>query len=161
MVHAKVDTPEEFPQKNGFVSPTVLPSEAVSWDLTTFMDIMAKQREGRAGGEDGVVAESVKRLPTEAKAALYHQLYHQLDDTLRGAQPQPAHWRRANVSLIPEILQASLPGDVRPITVLPMSVKLAAKLWLSAAMPYLTLRRQSSHGFRASFQAAEVHNMMR
>lgn len=70
-------------RENGFDLPTALPGEAVAGDLAAFMDIVGKQREGRAGGEDGVVAEFVKRLPTEAKEALYHQLV----ERLRGAQP--------------------------------------------------------------------------
>lgn len=136
MIGAEAQTPEEFLRENAFDLPTVLPNEAVAGDLTAFMDIVNKQRDGRAGGEDGVVADFVKQIPTEAKEALYHQLV----DTLRGAQPQPAHRRRASVSLTPKVLQASLPGDIRPMTVLSVSVKLAAKLWLAAAMPYLVLR---------------------
>lgn len=149
MVGTEAQTPEEFLRDNAFGLPTVLPSEAVAGDLMAFVDVVNKQREGRAGGEDGMVAEFVKRLPTEAKEALYHQLV----DTLRGAQPQPAHWRRASVSLTPKLLHASLPDDFRPITVLSVSVTLAA-------MPYLVLRKQRSRGFRASFQAAQVHRLM-
>lgn len=143
------EDPAHFLERNGFAKAGVLPAQEVAGTFEAFLDIVAKQKEGRAGGEDGAVAEFIKRLPAE------------LVETLRGAQAQPTHWLRASVSLIPHILQAALPGDVRPIIVLSVSVKLAAKLWLEAAKPYLELRSSSPHGIRPMFRAAEVHRLMR
>lgn len=53
------------------------------------------------------------------------------------------------------------PGDFRPITVLPVCLKLTMRAWLCAASPYLELRRPPSHGFRAAWQPAEAHFVLR
>lgn len=52
-------------------------------------------------------------------------------------------------------------GDIRPIKVLPVALKVTMKVWLHVASDYLALRRQPSHGFRKSLQPAEVHHILR
>lgn len=63
----------------------------------------------------------------------------------------------ASATLIPKFVGAIAPGSFRPITVLPVMLKLAMRTWLELASPYLYLRRALSHGVRPGFQAAEVH----
>lgn len=104
-----------------------------------------------------MVAEFVNALSPDAKFKMYYTLL----DILSGKARQPEHWHRATVTLIPKLAQALREGDFRPITVLSTTLKLAAKMWLIAAEPYICLRRESSHGFRPAFQAAEVHHLLR
>lgn len=121
--------------------------------FSDFLTIVSKQKKGRGGGgggEDEVVAEFVQHLQVESKSMLY-QLLH---ETLTRRSPQPQHWKQASVSLIPKTLGAFQPGDFRPITVLSTTLKLAAKMWLYAATPYITLQIPRLHGFRPGFQAA-------
>lgn len=153
------DTPAELLHRYNFDTAEVLPAEAVAGDFEAFLGSVAKQKEGRARREDGAVADFIKRLPAGAKPSLYFHLVGTGGEG--GAQEQPSHCSRATVSLIPTLLQAALPSDFRPITVLSVYVKLAAKFWLAVATPYLILRRQSSHGSRPEVQAAEVHRLMR
>lgn len=129
----------------------------VSCSFADFLSIVSKQKKGRAGGEDGVVAEFVQGLPVESKTKLC-QLLH---DTLTGQLQPPGHRKQAAVSLIPKTLGAFLAGDFRPITVLSTTLKLAANMWLQAATPYIALQSQRSHGFRPGFKAAEVHRLVR
>lgn len=49
------ETPAEFLQSSFFGDIDILPAETVAGDLAAFLDIVAKQNDGRAGGEDGVV----------------------------------------------------------------------------------------------------------
>lgn len=118
---------------------------------------MTSQARGKAGGEDGVVAEFVQALSPEQKCRLA-DLIHAL---LCGSVAAPQGWKHARVTLIPKVAGALLATQFRPIIVLPYTLKLSIRVRLKMAEPYLRLRRKSSHGFRPGVQAAEVHEGMR
>lgn len=65
------------------------------------------------------------------------------------------------MSLLPKVALALDPGEFRPITVLPVMLKMSARAWMVAARLYLALQRRSSHGFRPTFQCSEVHWSLR
>lgn len=69
----------------------------------------------------------------------------------------PRGWHFADISLIPKALHLLDPTGYRPITVLPVTLKLALKIWMSATEKNLHLRRLPSQGFRKGVQAAETH----
>lgn len=73
-------------------------------------------------------------------------------DTLRGVRPIPAGWLQADVSLMPKAAQILDAKAYRPITVLPVCLKLCLKIWMHSADKYLSLRHWSSQGFRRGFR---------
>lgn len=74
-----------------------------------------------------------------------------------GETIEPHSWHEASVTRMTKIERAVMVADFRPITILQVLQKLALKMWMVEAGPYLALRRRSSHGFRTHFQAAELH----
>lgn len=47
------------------------------------------------------------------------------------------------------------------MTVLPVTLKVTLRCWMILATPFLELRHPPSHGFRAGFQASDVHYVFR
>lgn len=87
-----------------------------------------------------------------------------MPDALQGRRPQPQHWQSAAVSnTVPRHYMLCCLAMFAPIMVLGATLKIAACMWLRAAMvfAFLCLRRPASHGFRLQTQAAEVHHMLR
>lgn len=128
--------------------------------LTTnedFLGILQKIPLAKAGGEDGLLGEFVRALSPDQQGVLFQLLKR----VLAGVEEMPQSWKHATVTLIPKMLRALTPKYFRPITVLPVAQKLALRLWLAEVKPYLQLRRGSSHGFRAGFQAAELVVLIR
>lgn len=64
------------------------------WETTR---VMTNQTRGKAGGEDGVVADFAQALSPDQKCRLA-DLIHRL---LCGSAPAPAGWKHARVTLIP------------------------------------------------------------
>lgn len=118
------EAPADFLRRHQYDTDKVLDAGEVAGGFSTFLGLVSQQKEGRAGGEDGTVAECVRHVTPKAKIALHRKLV----ETLTGARPQPEHWKRANVSLIPKLLQAPGPGDFRPIAALSVSFKLVASI---------------------------------
>lgn len=133
------------------------PEDEICCDDVSFLRILRSMKKGRAGGEDGLAAEFVQAMTPMHIGALLQLV----PDTLAGRRAIPAGWRAGHVALIPKVVMACRPGDYRPITVLPVALKITMKVWLHHASEFLTLRRQPSHGFRSSFQPAEVHHILR
>lgn len=68
------------------------------------------------------------------------------------------HSGRVSIAKVP-VPQS--PSDYRPITVLPTMFKFVMRLWILESSEYLALRHTSSHGFRATYQAADIHFALR
>lgn len=128
---------------------------AVDYEL--ICSVISKLKAGRSGGEDGVAAEFLQALPFEAKV----RLAEMVRGLLEGVLPIPAEWDRAAVALIPKAMGAAQPGAFRPITVVPVMLKVSMRAWLQLAQPFLQLRALPSHGSRPGYQAAEVHAALR
>lgn len=122
------------------------------FDEVESLRVLGTLNPGKAGGQDAVLAEYLAVLCGRQKQVLVCLL----QEVLRGTSLVPASWRAACVSLIPKVAAAALPIEFRPIIVLPVLMKCAMRIWITAAREFLQLQRRSSHGFRASFQAAEV-----
>lgn len=114
---------------------------------------MQKMKKRRSGGSDGVLAEFVKALSPEQQCTIVQVLL----DMLRGRTPMPAGWKKAKVSLIPKTAAATAAGQFRPITILPVTLKIRMHIWMAMASPFLALQESTSHGFRPGFQATELH----
>lgn len=106
-----------------------------------------KVPKNKAGSGDGVLGEYVSAISPDQAGLLLHLL----TDALLGRAELPRSWRRASVTLIPELAGAVLAKHYRPITVLPVLQKLALRCCLSAAWSFLELDSQASHGFRTGF----------
>lgn len=122
-----------------------------------FVHPLMMSPKNKAGSEDGVLGEYLAAISPEQAGLLLHLL----TDALLGRVLLPPSWRRAVVTLIPKLAGASLAKQYRPIKVLPVLQKLALRCWLSAALPFLELRSQASHGFGSGFQAAELQAVAR
>lgn len=81
-----------------------------------FVSPLGRIPKGKAGGEDGVLAEFVQALRPDH----YGQFLVLISDTLLGRSPMLPGWKVASVSLIPKALGACAPKLFRPITVLPV-----------------------------------------
>lgn len=117
--------------------------------VLSFLNIVRKLKKGRAGDEDGVIAEFLEPLSVNQK----YRLYQLLVEVLEGTGPVPPSWKQACVSLIPKVACASLPG--------PVPLKIAMRMWAEAARPSPALQARWSHGFRPCLQCAEGHLTLR
>lgn len=131
--------------------------EYTGFQEETVLHIFGTLKLGKAGGDDAVLAECLRALSCGQKL----RLASLLRGILFGTGAIPPTWRRACDSLIPKISDAILPGHFRPITVFHVLMKTAMRLWMHEIRDYMGLHRRSSHGFRASFQAFEVHLTLR
>lgn len=110
-------------------------------------------KSDKAGGQDAVLAEYLKVMSSRQKQVVVSVL----QQVLCGTSPVPATWRVACVSLLPKVAAAALPTQFRPNTVPLVLIKCAMRIWVTSAREFRQLRKRSSHGFRASLQAAGVH----
>lgn len=102
-------------------APAELELPDLYWEATW---LMTNHARGKAGGEDGVVAEFVQALSPEQKCRLADMIHV----VLCGSIPAPPGWRRARVTLIPKVAGALLATEFRPITVLPFTLKLSMRV---------------------------------
>lgn len=156
--HGKRPDPDEEQKIRKLQESCGKPSDFYSEDLFDKITVtMLKMKKGKSGGTDGVLAEFVKALTPEQQCTVVQVLL----SMLRGQTPMPAGWKKARVRLIPKIAAAIAAGQFRPITVLPVTLKISMHIWMALASPFLALQETTSHGFRAGFQAAELHGGFR
>lgn len=117
------------------------------------MHIFHRLKKGNATGGGGVLAEYLGALSTDQRL----RLICFAREVLEGTMSMTASWSVAVVCLIAKVPVPQGPSDYRPIAVLPTMFKLVMRLWILEGSSYLALRHKSSHGFRATYQTAEVH----
>lgn len=113
------------------------------------IQVLHRRKKGTSTGEDGVLAEYSTALSNRAEVA---------PSLLRSRGPgretgHAADLAVAVVFLIAQVLVPRSPWSIDQPTML----NGVMRLWLCESSGYLALRHRSSHGFRGSFQAAEIH----
>lgn len=137
--------------------PSAHLGEASAIDLELLVKVRTRLRSGRAGGTDGVTAKFVTALSPDGKEALTQIVRSAMERTT----PMPTGWSVAEVALLPHIIGASTPHKLRPITTLPVALKMCMNTWHKLARPFLQLESKASHAFSPSFQSGEVHWCLR
>lgn len=91
--------------------------------LQDFMEMVGKLARGKAGSDEGALAEFLAALPPEVKMGLAAVLCQQIEGECRG----PGGWSAATMTLIPKHPGAAQMAKFRPITVLPVLQKVAIR----------------------------------